>query len=187
MLDAPVRFTPPRAGTFMYHTHVDEVRQQRAGLSGPLLVLEPGTTYDPSTDIVLVLATPRAEGDQGIVLLNGSKAPAPMEFAVGTRYRFRVLNIHTVRPGMRVELKGAAGRERWRALAKDGADLPPALATMRPAFFPISNGEAYDFEYTPMTPGTLRFEVTGGNGQLFATQPVNVREIPRARPQSPAS
>ena len=31
------RFTPPRSGTFIYHTHVDEVRQQQAGLSGALL------------------------------------------------------------------------------------------------------------------------------------------------------
>ena len=27
-----VRFTPPRAGTFIYHTHADESRQQHAGL-----------------------------------------------------------------------------------------------------------------------------------------------------------
>ena len=26
-----VRFTPPRAGTFIYHTHVDEERQEPAG------------------------------------------------------------------------------------------------------------------------------------------------------------
>ena len=28
------RFTPPRSGTFIYHTHVDEMRQQQAGLNG---------------------------------------------------------------------------------------------------------------------------------------------------------
>ena len=33
------RFTPPRAGTFIYHTHVDEERQQPAGLAGPIVVL----------------------------------------------------------------------------------------------------------------------------------------------------
>ena len=59
-----VRFTPPRAGTFMYHTHVNDIRQQRAGLSGALLVLEPGTSYDPSKDIVLMLSTPRADAEQ---------------------------------------------------------------------------------------------------------------------------
>ena len=31
------RFTPPRAGTFVYHTHVNESRQQLAGLAGALV------------------------------------------------------------------------------------------------------------------------------------------------------
>jgi FtsP/CotA-like multicopper oxidase with cupredoxin domain len=34
------RFTPPRSGTFIYHTHVDEIRQQQAGLNGALLVVD---------------------------------------------------------------------------------------------------------------------------------------------------
>jgi FtsP/CotA-like multicopper oxidase with cupredoxin domain len=172
-----VRFTPPRAGTFIYHTHVDEIRQQRAGLSGPLLVLEPGASYDPTTDIVLMLSTPRKDDEQRTILLNGSATPAPLELRVGTRYRFRLINIHTYRPAMRVELKAAdgGGRVHWRAIAKDGADLPGALATVRPAFFPLSNGETYDFEYTPAVAGELRFEVTAANGQLLVVQPMNVR------------
>jgi manganese oxidase len=32
-----VRFTPPRAGTFMYHTHLNDEVQVPGGLSGPLL------------------------------------------------------------------------------------------------------------------------------------------------------
>ncbi|MEX2153780.1 MAG: hypothetical protein WD825_10620 [Gemmatimonadaceae bacterium] len=106
-VSAGVRFTPPRAGTFIYHTHVNEMRQQRAGLSGALLVLEPGARYDPGTDIVLMLSTPRRESEQRTILLNGSATPAPLELRVGTRYRFRLINIHTYRPAMRAELKMA--------------------------------------------------------------------------------
>ena len=170
-----VRFTPPRAGTFMYHTHVNDIRQQRAGLSGALLVLEPGTTYDPSLDIVLLLSTPRMDAEQDRILLNGTLTPAPLELRVGTPYRLRLINIHTYRPAMRVELKSAAGRESWRAVAKDGADLPRTLATVRPAFFPLSNGETYDFEYTPTVPGQLQLEVTAANGRVLVVQPMNVR------------
>jgi FtsP/CotA-like multicopper oxidase with cupredoxin domain len=170
-----VRFTPPRAGTFIYHTHVNDIRQQRAGLSGALLVLEPGKSYDPSKDIVLMLSTPRMDAEQDKVLLNGTLTPAPIEMRVGTPYRLRLINIHTYRPAMRVELKGAAGRESWRAIAKDGADLSRALATVRPAFFPLSNGETYDFEYTPAAPGELRLEVTAANGRVLVVQPMNVR------------
>jgi len=170
-----VRFTPPRAGTFMYHTHVNDIQQQRAGLSGALLVLEPGVSYDPSRDIVLMLSTPRLDSEQDRILLNGSLTPAALEMRVGTPYRLRLINIHTYRPAMRVELKGAAGRESWRAIAKDGADLPSALATVRPAFFPLSNGETYDFEYTPSSPGQLQLEVTAANGRVLLVQPINVR------------
>lgn len=170
-----VRFTPPRAGTFIYHTHVNDIRQQRAGLSGALLVLEPGTTYDPSKDIVLMLSTPRMDAEQNKILLNGNLTPAPLELRVGTPYRLRLINIHTYRPAMRVELKSAAGRESWRAVAKDGADLPRALATVRPALFPLSNGETYDFEYTPTAPRELQLEVTAANGRVLVVQPMNVR------------
>src|SRR5213076_1956517 len=34
-----VRVTPPRSGSFMYHTHMQEVFQQSGGLWGSLLVL----------------------------------------------------------------------------------------------------------------------------------------------------
>ena len=36
------RFTPPRAGTFIYHTHWHDNAQLAGGLYGALLVLEPG-------------------------------------------------------------------------------------------------------------------------------------------------
>ena len=170
-----VRFTPPRAGTFMYHTHISDIRQQRAGLSGALLVLEPGASYDPSKDIVLMLSTPRADAEQDRIFLNGSVTPAPIQLRMGTSYRLRLINIHTYRPAMRVELKSAAGRESWRAIAKDGADLPPALATVRPAFLPVSNGEIYDFEYTPAVSGELQLEVTAANGRVLVVQPLQVR------------
>ena len=50
-----VRITPPRTGTFIYHTHLHDYRQLSSGLYGPLVVAEPGETYDPATDHVVVL------------------------------------------------------------------------------------------------------------------------------------
>ena len=50
------RFTPPRAGTFIYHSHVDEVRQQAAGLTGAIVVLAPGQRFDPATDLLAVIS-----------------------------------------------------------------------------------------------------------------------------------
>jgi hypothetical protein len=49
---------------------------------------------------------------------------------------------------------------RWRAAAKDGADLPPHQSTERPARVPLQPGEAADFTYTPASPGNLVLDVT---------------------------
>jgi FtsP/CotA-like multicopper oxidase with cupredoxin domain len=169
------RFTPPRAGTFIYHTHIDEVRQQRAGLAGALIVLDPGTTYDPSTDVVLLLTTPRRVVDNGVIFLNGSSTPKPLEWRAGTRYRLRVINVHTARPSMIVYVKRETETLAWRAIAKDGADLPAERATVRPAQQQMGNGEAYDFEFTPDKAGDLRIEVTAANGTFLVSMPIHVR------------
>ena len=36
------QMTPPRAGTFIYHTHIDDIKQLSSGLYGALIVLPPG-------------------------------------------------------------------------------------------------------------------------------------------------
>ena len=60
-----VRLTPPRAGTFIYHTHVHDYRQLTSGLYGPLLVVEPGERWDPATDHVVVLGRARRDRSVG--------------------------------------------------------------------------------------------------------------------------
>ena len=60
-------------------------------------------------------------------------------------------------------------------MAKDGADLPEALATVRPAFQQLGNGETYDFEFTPTAPGDLRIEVTAANGTLLVFMGLRAR------------
>ena len=49
------RFTPRRAGTFIYHTHWHNAGQLSGGIYGPLIVLEPGQTWNPDTDHVIVI------------------------------------------------------------------------------------------------------------------------------------
>lgn len=52
------------------------------------------------------------------------------------------------------------GPVRWRAVAKDRADLPPHQATERAARLPMQPGETADFTYTPTAPGDLVLDVT---------------------------
>ena len=169
------RFTPPRSGTFIYHTHIDEVRQQQAGLSGPLLVLDAPETYDPAHDMVLMVTVPRTNPTAGAVLLNGSATPVTRELRVGERYRLRFINLHTFRPSMRMRLLAGATPLRWRALAKDGMDLPDDQAVTGPSEVQMGNGETYDFDFVPSVAGDIRLDVTAGNGNLLVTMPIRVR------------
>lgn len=169
------RFTPPRSGTFIYHTHIDELRQQRAGLAGALLVLDDPGRFDPRKNVVIMVSTPRGSADRASVLVNGSTKPRPIDLRVGIRNRFRIINIHTYRPSMFVKLEQGTELLSWRAVAKDGAELPPERATVRPAVLQFGNGETYDFEFEPTVPGELTITVTAANGAVLATVPVRVR------------
>ena len=169
------RFTPPRAGTFMYHPHADEVRQQQAGLSGVLLVLDDPGTWDPAHDKVLLLTVPRLAADFAKTLINGSLAPPPLDLRVGERYRLRIVDVHTFRPSMIVRLLRDSTLGTWRALAKDGMTLPGDQATIRLSIQQMGNGETYDFELAPTEPGDLRMTVSAANGVVLATMPVRVR------------
>jgi manganese oxidase len=138
-------------------------------------VLDPNSPYDPTHDIVLLLTVPRRAADGGQIYLNGSTSPAEREMRVGERYRVRLINIHTYRPSMIARLTRDSTLVTWRAIAKDGMDLPPDQATMRPAMQQMGNGETFDFEVVPTVAGMQRFTVTAAAGALLATMAFRVR------------
>ncbi|HEV8398865.1 MAG TPA: multicopper oxidase domain-containing protein [Gemmatimonadales bacterium] len=152
-----VRLTPRRAGTFMYHTHMDEIRQQYGGLVGALVVLEPGERWDPAHDRVVLIS----DGVPWRVYINGSLTPAPMELEVGRTYRLRLADIAVFRQVLRVRLVGDSTLLTWRPIAKDGFALPPAQAAVRPSEVNLPSGETADFEFTPDRPGEVALEVRG--------------------------
>ena len=47
----------------------------------------------------------------------------------------------------------------WRALAKDGADVPPRLARSGDAFLHIASGETYDFSFRADSVGEIPLEI----------------------------
>jgi FtsP/CotA-like multicopper oxidase with cupredoxin domain len=169
------RFTPPRSGTFIYHTHIDEIRQQQAGLSGALLVVDDPATYNDERDWVLLVSVPRTDAEAAKVLLNGSTTPAVREMRVGEHYRLRFINIHTFRPAMRMRLLRDSTLLEWRAVAKDGMDLPADQAITSPAEIQMGNGETYDFDFVPLAAGDLHIDVTSAAGVLLVSMPIRVR------------
>jgi FtsP/CotA-like multicopper oxidase with cupredoxin domain len=168
------RFTPPRSGTFIYHTHIDEVRQQQAGLSGALVVVDALERFDPEHDLVLMITVPRKQADARVVLLNGSSTPPPREMHVGQHYRLRFINVHTARPSMRMRLLNGTAPLRWRALAKDGRDLPENQAVEGASEIQMGNGETYDFDFVPTVAGEIRLDVTSAAGLLLVSMPIHV-------------
>lgn len=152
-----VKFTPDRAGTFIYHTHSNEDAELASGLYGPLLILEPGEKYDTESDRLILLAAGGPKED-ATPLINGAAHPGPMQFAAGHTYRIRLINI-SPSDGKAVSLLADTAVQQWRAFAKDGATLPPNQAVMRPARVLLNPGETYDYEFSPARAGILALEV----------------------------
>ena len=174
-----VRITPPRAGTFIYHTHLHDYRQLSSGLYGPLIVTEPGETYDPATDHIVVLGRRHATEvsapleDAESVVVNGERSPE-LVWRAGTRHRIRVINI-TPDDIFAVALLARDTPVTWRPLTKDGAPVPEVDGQPGPAKVRIAVGETYDFEYAPPARATLWLEVRTSGGRWQSQARVLVR------------
>ena len=140
------RLTVPRAGTFIYHTHMNDIEQVTSGLYGAIVVLEPGTRFDPATDHVFVIGWDgEAEKGPPQVLINGDSTPAPLALAAGIPHRLRFINISPAGAQI-VELRRDTALVEWRRLALDGADLPAVQGTVAPAQHRVAVGQTADFE-----------------------------------------
>jgi len=174
-------FTPPRAGTFIYHTHWHNRNQLSAGVYGPLIVLEPGQRYDPSRDhlVVLGLDGPYRRLPNEPFVVNGSTKPAPLELEAGVVHRLRLIGITADNPNLTVQLLGRFDPIQWTLVAKDGADVPVAERRVRPARQGVAVGETYDFELAPLEPAGLWLELRRGDGELLFQWPVRVKALVR--------
>ena len=164
-----VRMTPPRSGTFIYHSHVDEPRQHRSGLVGALIVRD-RVPNDTVEDHVFFLKSARA----GLLAspefeINGKQDPDTVVLRVGRRYRLRFIGLQVTNPNAAVSLTARRDSVRgnprdtslvqWRPVAKDAIERPEAQRALRSAREEISMGETYDFEFVPTSRGELRIEV----------------------------
>ena len=179
------RFTPPRSGTFIYHSHINEVRQHAAGLVGPLIVRDAGASR--ANDHVFMVKAPRANaGSNGPLEINGQINPDTVVIPVGVPTRFRFISLAAFHPNAAFSLtarRDSAGvlavaadtfMVRWQPVAKDGADLPESQRVAKAARQLVSMGETFDYLFTPAAPGDLRIEVRQG-AFLLARVPIRVR------------
>lgn len=175
------RLRTDRPGTYIYHTHMTDIRQQGAGLYGPLIILPEGEEWDPETDRVYIVGDGFSEVEslEGLRVvsakfLNGSRDPEPGEMTVGTTYRLRLINI-AGGGEMRFRLARDGFPVEWRPLAKDAWDLPAHQRDRAAALTKLNVGETYDVTYTPQEPGELTLQVRLGDLVLIE-KPIQVKE-----------
>lgn len=168
------RFTPSRAGTFIYHTHSADPKQLSGGIYGALIVLEPGQSFDQDHDKVLLIGTRDTFFDAKRITINGAEKPSPMTLALGNTYRLRVINMAPNLPA-NFRLGTAEHPATWQAIAKDGADLPVRLVKTEDAVLHIASGEAYDFEFHPEAAGEIPLEIENMVNQAKLVSRVVVR------------
>jgi FtsP/CotA-like multicopper oxidase with cupredoxin domain len=173
------RFTPPRAGTFIYHTHWHNAGQLAGGIYGPLVVFEPGETWNPAIDHLVVIGLDGAYTDipNEPFVVNGAAPPSPLVLAAGVAHRLRAINITADNVALTLQLVSRFDPVRWTIVGKDGAAIPNALRREEPARQLVSVGETYDFQLGPLppTPVGLWLELRRGNGEMVFQWPVQVR------------
>lgn len=156
-----VHFTPPRAGTFMYHSHSNEFQQIGSGLYGAIVVTDQPAARDTSTDRVLLISddgpTINFFRPPPPALLNGRPLTDTVTLRAGVPQRLRIINIRTDYI-MGLTLTSGDQPVLWRPLAKDGADLPASRTAPRVATITLAPGEIADVEVTPAA-GLLQLHV----------------------------
>lgn len=162
-----VLVTPPRAGSFMYHTHINDIYQQAHGLYGPLIVLDSGETWNPERDRVFMTG----DGPDYEPHLNGGRLD-PLTLSAGVPYRFRLMNITAGGPGLEFWLVRDGAPVQWQPIAKDGHALPRRQTGARVARQTVSIGETYDFRVQAPDTGSVTLELRRRSGVLVASQAI---------------
>ncbi len=170
-------FTPPRSGTFPYHSHLHEMRQISSGMYGAIIVSD--TPRDTTRDHLIVA------GGGGLpefyklgpstLLVNGRLKPAPIIMTVGDTNRLRIVSIHADEI-LSFRFGTPEQPAHWKPLAQDGADLPVALRVSKPALARLGPGETADFTYVPTRAGSMEIEVWVDPVGHRIVVPVEIRE-----------
>jgi FtsP/CotA-like multicopper oxidase with cupredoxin domain len=153
-------FTPPRSGTFPYHSHLNELRQIGSGMYGAIVVTD--GPRDTTRDHVIV------GGGGGVpmfdkygpafALVNGRRTARPIHMTVGDTNRLRIVSIHSDET-LKFRLADDSTVAHWTPIARDGADLPEALRKPGLAEIEMGPGQTADFLFLPQRVGELVLEV----------------------------
>ncbi len=169
------RIVPPRAGTFIYHTHWHDSSQLTNGLYGPLIVLPQGEAFDPKSDLTFVFSLGDFGTLQELALINGTPQSKTLRLQTNKEYHFRFINISTNNQAMQVSLQNPSGPLEWVKVAKDGADLPTHNPTR--AQETITVGETFDVEFSTATAQDLLLDLFLPGQKIHTTQTLSFQPL----------
>ena len=172
----PAMFTPPRSGTYIYHSHLHENTQINGGMYGALIITD--KPRDPKFDHIYVIG---GGGEQlaehtsnTFGRVNGRLDPPPLQVKVGETHRLRFVSIHP-NWDVRITMLGSESLARWVPVAKDGADVPATLRVPVSASLRMGPGETADMEFTAPRPGRWMLEFRTSFGGWYV--PVHVEAV----------
>jgi FtsP/CotA-like multicopper oxidase with cupredoxin domain len=171
------RVTVPRAGSFMYHTHIADINQQSKGLSGPIAVVDDLERYDPGAERVYLAHNQLNMAEQAFdVWVNHRATLEPDTLVAGRSYRLRFMNLTLGNPGLQFGFTADQASNPWRTVAKDGFTLPRWQQTVAAGMHAVSIGETLDVLWRPPPGGSGWLELRAGDGSLFLRQRIEVVE-----------
>jgi len=156
------RLSHLRAGTFIYHSHLNDVDQLTGGLYGPLIVLPANQEYDSKFDHIYTFQWLTA-GPNNLTEyeVNGVTLDQPLtivEAKTGEEHRLRLINIA---PAGRIKMfmKQDSTFIPLKVWAKDGADLPETQRVLAEQSKRIGVGETIDYIFKPEKSGIYELYV----------------------------
>ncbi len=148
-----------RAGTFVYHSHWNDVNQLTKGIYGPMIVMGENEKYNPNLDHFYILGWKNPfPGSTDDLDLNGWNEVPVQKAKTGEMHRIRLINIGPA-GGAKLHFTKNGETIPVLAFAKDGADLPSAQQITLEYPAKIYAGETADYMFNPQEPGIYELNV----------------------------
>jgi FtsP/CotA-like multicopper oxidase with cupredoxin domain len=164
------KLTLMRPGTYIYHSHMNDVHQVASGLYGPIIVLGKNQRYDPKRDHYYVVGWKTAEAQTGQDLeLNGSFEQPTLYAHIGETHRLRIIHIAPA-GDVKISMLKDSTPVLIKFIAKDGIDLPRLQQTYLKESQNFGVGETGDFEFKPLKAGIYSLQFIYADGFFTWTQ-----------------
>lgn len=148
-----------RPGTFVYHSHLDDVKQLTQGLYGAMIVIGENEVYQPELDHFYMMGWkkefPRKKEDLD---LNGWQEVPVQKAKLGETHRLRLINIAPAGKGW-IRMTKDDSIIPIKHIAKDGADLPLSQQHEVDISSKVFVGETADYSFTPQEPGIYTLKI----------------------------